>query len=174
MDLVFLHGPPAVGKLTVARALAARTGLKLFHNHLVLDAVTAVFDFRTAGYLRLRESIWLDVFAAAATEDVSLIFTFVPETTLSPDFPWRVEETVGKAGGRTRFIALTCDIAEQDARIDAPSRAEYAKLRSLEAMRDLRAQGWLDYPMPRPELTVDTGRLAPEEAATVIAAALGL
>ena len=54
MDLVFLFGPPAVGKLTVARAPAARTGLKLFHNHLVLDAITAVFDFKSPAYLRLR------------------------------------------------------------------------------------------------------------------------
>ena len=65
MDLVFLHGPPAVGKLTVATALAARTGLKLFHNHLVLDAITAVFDFRSPGFLHLREALWLEVFATA-------------------------------------------------------------------------------------------------------------
>ena len=86
MDLVFLHGPPAVGKLTVARALAARTGLRLFHNHLVLDAITAVFDFRSRGFIDLRESIWLDVFGTAAREGVSLIFTFVPETTLATSF----------------------------------------------------------------------------------------
>jgi replication-associated recombination protein RarA len=57
MDLVMLYGPPAVGKLTIAQALTARTGLKLFHNHLVLDAITAVFEFRSPTYLRLREAI---------------------------------------------------------------------------------------------------------------------
>jgi hypothetical protein len=174
MDLVFLHGPPAVGKLTVARALAARTGLKLFHNHLVLDAVTAVFEFRSPGYVRLRESIWLDVFEAAAREGVSLVFTFVPETTLSPDFPWRVNRRVEAAGGRVRFVALICPIDNLDARIAAPSRAEFAKLRDVGQMRELREQGWLDYPMPPPELTVDTAALSPDEAAAAIQSELSL
>ncbi len=34
MQLVFLYGPPGVGKLTVGNALSALTGYKLFHNHL--------------------------------------------------------------------------------------------------------------------------------------------
>lgn len=174
MDLVFLHGPPAVGKLTVARALAAHTGLKLFHNHLVLDAVTAVFDFKTPGYIQLRESIWLDVFAVAARENVSLIFTFVPETSLAPGFPDRVRAAVESAGGRLRLVALTTNEATLDARLNAPSRAEFAKLKDLAQMRALRAQGWLDYAMPPSELTLDTAKLSPDEAATLIAKALQL
>ena len=39
MKLVILYGPPGVGKLTVGRELAARTGFKLFHNHLTVDLV---------------------------------------------------------------------------------------------------------------------------------------
>ena len=174
MNLVFLHGPPAVGKLTVARALAARTGLKLFHNHLVLDAVTAVFDFKTPGYLQLRESIWLDVFAVAAREKVSLIFTFVPETSLAADFVDRIRAAVEAGGGRLRLVALTSDEPTLDARLNAPSRAEFAKLKDIAQMRDLRAQGWLNYAMPPSELTIDTGKLSPDEAATAIAAGLAL
>jgi hypothetical protein len=41
-------------------------------------------------------------------------------------------------------------------------------------MRDLRARGWLDYAMPAPELTLDTGETAPEAAARRIAEFLGL
>jgi adenylate kinase family enzyme len=35
--LVFIVGPPAVGKMTVGYELAQRTGLKLFHNHHTID-----------------------------------------------------------------------------------------------------------------------------------------
>ncbi len=45
MRLVFIYGPPAVGKLTVARELGRLTGLAVFDNHLSIDAVRPVFDF---------------------------------------------------------------------------------------------------------------------------------
>ena len=174
MNLVFLYGPPAVGKLTVARALAARTGLKLFHNHLVLDAITALFDYPTPPYVRLRESLWLQMFQAAAAEDVSLVFTFMPEISVAPGFPDRVRDAILPHGGRLRLVELTCPIIVQDTRLDAPSRADFAKLRDLDVMRDLRANGWLDYPMPPAELTVDTGSLSPDEAAELIQRGLTL
>jgi len=42
MELLFIYGPAAVGKLTVARELAKLTGFRLFHNHLTVDAVMAL------------------------------------------------------------------------------------------------------------------------------------
>jgi shikimate kinase len=48
--LVFIVGPPAVGKMTVGYELAAQTGLKLFHNHqtieLVLELTKPTFHLR--------------------------------------------------------------------------------------------------------------------------------
>ena len=43
MELIFLHGTAAAGKLTTARALEAMLGYPVFHNHLVVDALTTVF-----------------------------------------------------------------------------------------------------------------------------------
>ena len=44
MQLVWLHGPPAAGKLTVAKALQSNHGFKLFHNHLAVDLSMAIYD----------------------------------------------------------------------------------------------------------------------------------
>jgi len=44
MQLIWLHGAPAVGKLTVAKALQQHHGCKLFHNHLAVDLSLAIYD----------------------------------------------------------------------------------------------------------------------------------
>ena len=45
VKLVFLHGLPGVGKLTVARELAQLTGYKLFHTTTsAVDLVGSVFE----------------------------------------------------------------------------------------------------------------------------------
>ena len=42
MRLVFIHGPAARGKLTVAKELARLIDFRLFHNHLTVDFVAAL------------------------------------------------------------------------------------------------------------------------------------
>jgi hypothetical protein len=175
MQLIFLYGPAAAGKLTVGRALAARTGLPLFHNHLIVDALLAVFPFGSPEFVRLREQFWLEAFAAAATTGQSLIFTFAPEPTVAPDFPQRVAKLVASKGGRVDFIALTLDAAEQERRLVLASRAEYRKLDSVALLRELRAQ--FDAclaAMPVPDLTIDTEAMQPDAAAALIAERLAL
>ncbi|HEY8290037.1 MAG TPA: shikimate kinase [Acetobacteraceae bacterium] len=170
MKLVFIHGPPASGKLTIGRELAKRTGFPLFHNHLVVDAVMAVFPFGSGGFVRLRERWWLEMFREAAEAGRSLIFTFQPEPTVASDFPARVRRTVADAGGRTVFIRLTLSPEGQDARVSTPSRSAFGKLRSVDMLRALRL-GFeaAEAAMPEPELTIDTAEIDPEAAAAVIA-----
>src|ERR1700749_1982483 len=117
MHLIFIYGPIASGKLTIARELASRTGMSLFHNHLVVDAVGAVFPFGSKAFVRLREQFWLSVFEAAAQNGCSLIFTFVPEPTVDPAFPERVRELVRSAGGEVTFVELVISREEQERRL---------------------------------------------------------
>ena len=76
--LVFIVGPPAVGKMTVGHELAQRTGLRLFHNHHTIDLVLPFFEFGTPPFSRLvgefRRRIFEEV---AASELPGLIFTYV-------------------------------------------------------------------------------------------------
>jgi chloramphenicol 3-O-phosphotransferase len=173
MDLVFLYGPPASGKLTIGRALAELTELPLFHNHLVVDTVASVFPFGSPEFVRLREHFWLEMLRAAVSAGRSLIFTFAPEPTVATDFPARVQAIVQAAGGSTLFVALTLSDAEQEKRVDAASRAEFGKLRSVELLRTLQADFAASMAaMPPPDLLLDTGAIAPDEAARAIADAL--
>lgn len=174
MKLVFIHGPAASGKLTVARELAALTGLPLFHNHLVVDALLAVFPFGSPAFVELREAMWIDVFSAAAAERRSLIFTFHPEASVAPDFPERVVALVEAAGGGVDFVALTCAAEVVEARIEAASRRASGKLSSLAQLRELEAEGAFAYPPLPAAVTVDTGVTAPGDAAQHIRDALNL
>ena len=169
MDLVFIHGPAAAGKLTVARELSRMTGLRLFHNHLTVDAVTAVFDFGTEPFVLLREQIWLSVFREAARRNASLIFTFTPEQTVRPSFIRDTLDAVESAGGRVLFVQLTCPIDELERRIVHPSRREFGKLRSLEEFRELNQTGAFEYPkLPDSGLSIDTSQTSLTEAAARI------
>ncbi|WP_447765020.1 shikimate kinase [Sphingopyxis panaciterrae] len=175
MRLVFIHGPAASGKLTVARELAALTGLPLFHNHLIVDALLAVFPFGSAAFVDLREAMWLDVFRAAAAEERSLIFTFHPEASVAPDFPARVAALVESAGGRVDFVALACAAEIVEARVEAASRRASGKLSSLALLRELEAKGAFAYPpLPPPAIAIDTGVTEPGDAVRRICDALEL
>src|SRR5918998_3060399 len=100
MNLIFLHGLPGVGKLTVARELARLAGYRLFHNHLTVDLVESVFEFGSAPFVELREQTWLSVFGRAAEERLpGLVFTFVFERTVREDFVGRVLDEVESRGG---------------------------------------------------------------------------
>jgi hypothetical protein len=170
MQLVFIHGPAACGKFTVASEFAALSGMRLFHNHLTVDLVASLFDFGSEPFVRLRESIWLDAFREAAAQRRSLVFTFNPEATVQPDFPDRTCETVRAEGGEVVFVELTCSEEEIEARIENESRAKFGKLRSLSRYRELRDAGAFSYPaLPEAALVLDTGSLAPRDAAERIA-----
>jgi len=176
MNLIFIYGKPATGKLTVARELAKLTGYKLFHNHLTVDLLLAVFEFGSKPFVELREQIWLSVFQRAAKERLpGLIFTFAPETTVQPDFVNRALDAVEPAGSRVRFVELTCEMAEVYRRIDNKSRHQSGKITSHEVYEKLEAAGvFATSHMPKADVTLDTGKLKPAEAAQKIAKELRL
>ena len=55
MKLIFLHGEPASGKLTVARALLRLVPGRLMENHAAIDFARTLFDFGAPGFWELVE-----------------------------------------------------------------------------------------------------------------------
>lgn len=175
MRIIFIHGPVASGKLTIARELAARAGLPLFHNHMVVDTLLSVFPFGSDAFVRLREAMWNQVFDAALAEGRSLIFTFAPERTVAPDFPARLAARMAAGGGRVDFVAINCAPEVQRQRMENASRQASGKLSSAALFDELAAGGAFDYPdLPPAVVTVDSALMTAEEAARMIAEGLGL
>src|SRR5882724_8680499 len=168
MKLVFLHGAPAVGKLTVARELAMRTGFRLFHNHLTVDLVSSLFSFGSEPFVLLREQIWLAAFAEAARNNVSLIFTFNPERTVRERFIQDTLDVVGLAGGEVIFVELTCTAEELERRIEDASRKEFGKLASIEQYRSLKDAGAFQFPNLPNGISLDTTNQPATDTAELI------
>lgn len=168
MELIFLHGAAASGKLTIARALENLLGYPVFHNHLVVDALTTVFPFGSEPFVRLREEFWLQVFTDSARINRSFTFTFAPEATVLPGFPARARARVETSGGRVYFVRLLVSASEQDRRIGNEDRKQFHKLSDLNTLRRLRndRHGIEEPPV---DLEVDTETTSAEESAALIA-----
>jgi hypothetical protein len=176
MKLLFIYGLPATGKLSVAKELAAMTGFKLFHNHLVIDALLPVFEFGSRPFIELREEFWLSTFRQACRHRLpGLVFTFAPEPTVRAEFVQNATQVVEVEGGEIIFVQLTCPLPELKARLANPSRIGYGKLTSIPLFEQLYADGIFDCShMPVPRVTLDTSLYSPAESARRIARALGL
>jgi hypothetical protein len=175
MKLIFIWGPTASGKLTIARALSAQTGITLFHNHLVVDALLERFQFGDPEFVRLREAMWMTVFETAARAGKSLAFTFQPEPTVAAGFAGRVRAVVEEAGGDVKFVRLTVSRNEQEQRIGAGSRKAFRKMTSVALLRALRADfERCEAEMPPADVTIDTEAELPNSAARRLAGAFGL
>ena len=169
MNLVFIYGPPGVGKLSVARELARSTGYRLFDNHVSIACAQSVFDFGTKPFWKIVGGVRDMVFEEAAANGVSLIFTFVYE---HPQDASHVEHRCGffeARGGRALLVRLFCEREELERRLPRPDRARAGKLASLDTLRELLERSDLFSAVPgRESLEIDNTGLAPEEVARLI------
>ena len=169
MKLIFLHGLPGVGKLTVAREVARLTGYRLFDNHVSIRCVSPVFDFGTKPFGKVVSAIRTAVFEEAAREGVSLVFTFVYSHPQDSTFVERACRLVESHGGRALLVRLACAPEELKRRLPRAGRAEAGKLASLETFGGLLERHDLFSPVAgRESLEIDNTALAPEEVARLI------
>ena len=137
--LLFVVGPPAVGKMSVGQAIAERTGLRLFHNHIAIELALRYFDFGTAAFRRIDGAIRRLVIEEVAASDLpGLVFTYVWAFNLPGD--QAVVEEYAKPfrdrGARVLFVELEAPQAERLKRTADESRlAEKPSRRDLEAAR---------------------------------------
>jgi hypothetical protein len=85
VTLLFVFGPPAVGKMTVGRAIADASDFRLFHNHHIIEPLLDVFEFETPEFQRLMNEFRQRVLEEAAAADVDLVFTLVWALDLPED-----------------------------------------------------------------------------------------
>ena len=76
-ELVVLFGPPAVGKMTVGRAVCAASDFRLFHNHHTIEPLHEIFGQSSPVFGILNAEFRRRVIEEAAAHDVRLVVTTV-------------------------------------------------------------------------------------------------
>ena len=177
MKLVLLIGNSAVGKMTVGQELMKLTGLRLFHNHMMIEPVLDIFGaFRGETILKLREVIFQDF---AKSDNKGMIHTIMWAFDMPSDWDYvrHVSDIFREQGGEVYYVEL---VAPQEIRLQrnetANRLAHKASKRDLEAsrarlLRDDAKYRCVSNPGEIPfenYLRIDNSYLSPETVATMI------
>lgn len=170
MKLIFIYGSPAVGKLTVANEIARKTGFKVFHNHLSINAIEPIFEFGSKPFKKLIDLIRVETIAEAARVGQNLIYTFCYAKGADDAHVEKITKVVEDAGGEVCFVLLKADRKELDRRVVENSRKKMGKAKTVEMMDFFHETYDLLSPVPhRESLIIDNTNLsAPETARKII------
>lgn len=191
-ELVVVIGPPAVGKMTVGRAICAASDFRLFHNHHTIEPLAEIFGWGAPAFDALKDDLRVRVIEAAAEHGVRLVFTFVWPVDLEEDA--RIVLTYlapyVDRGLPISFVELYADLETrlvrnvQPDRIAAkPTKADLvwsdAHVRESDATYRMNTDP--DDPTSpaddvlrhHPHLRLDTSELSPDESARRVLAWLG-
>lgn len=178
--LYLLQGPPAVGKLTLARELDRRTGAIVVDNHLVNNAVFVPMGLgrdsdvtlEQTDALRDRVREVVHEATAAAPASLSHVFTFwLPDSPENAEHAQRLRDLADRRGVRFVPVWLTASREALLARVSAPERAERSKLVDPEILSELLEMPQL--PAPPEAVILDLEDITPARAVDELLAALG-
>lgn len=174
--MVFLYGPPAVGKLTVAKELSNLTGFRFFINHQASDPVRSILDFENdpTTFRRISNDVKNLILEKAVDMNLpGLIMTFCYSR---PDSDYNLRDTMGllkrKGGVETYFSQLDCIDEELFKRVQDPSRKMYSvkKLSNVKELKEAMSKFGFREKIPYVQsLYVDTTNMSPRETAEAIA-----
>ncbi|MDR7252644.1 hypothetical protein J2X46_001620 [Nocardioides sp. BE266] len=187
-ELIVLFGPPAVGKMTVGRAVCEASDFRMFHNHHTIEPLHEVFGQQSPAFRTLNGEFRRRVIEEAAANDVRLVFTTVWNLAGERDADY-FRELVAPYTDRglpVRFVELYADLGTRLARNDGADRlaakpskrdlaASEAHVREQEVAFTMNTSPDISLPADRvladfPHLRLDTTHLAPAEAAARILA----
>ena len=168
MKLLLLHGDPASGKYTVAKAVLKLVNGRLFDNHVAINFARSIYDFGHPGFWPLVFEVRYAALESAARMGEPLLVTTL--SYVDPDdrgYLERYEAAMGP-GAEILPVFLHCPEQELEKRIGSSDRAARGKLTSIDMLRNFIRRKPAA-PIPRPGcMTIDTSVTAPEATARQI------
>ena len=170
MKLIFIYGPPASGKLTIAKELSRLTEIPLFHNHITFDLAKRVYELWSNEFFKYCEELRLDVFERAINAgNEAMIFTFCFNYPDDLEFIEKTISAVEKNNGSVCFTQLKSSKETLEKRVVNDDRKKYAKLSSVEELRDFLNKYDPFRIIPGSNsLVIKTDKTSPSEAACLV------
>ncbi len=175
MKLVVLHGPPASGKFTIAKALEAQIGARVFHNHLTLDVAKPLFEFGTQAFWELVVDLRLTCLTALMRHGTgTVIWTWCYDHPSDLKFFEQIERIAYAEHAALIPVYLQCSVEELERRVSAPSRHEMRKLTSVTGLHKTLSR-WNCVAIPRDNcVVVRTDERSPSQCTKDIIERVGL
>lgn len=171
MKLVFLYGPPAVGKLTVAQELHNKLGYKLLYNHMIINLIDNLFPFHNPSRRKLTREFRIRIIEEAIENNLNLIVT--AGTAGSPtlfDYFAELIQLVESKGGQVYMVHLTADNETLLERVEDDFRKQHGKNFGKKEMQELISKYTIlfDKFSKKEHITIDTRKYSPQESAEKI------
>lgn len=183
MKLVVLIGDAAVGKMTVGQELMKQTGLRLFHNHMMIEPVIEIFGhFNGQVTQQLREVIFREF---VKSDNKGMIFTFMWAFDMQSDWDYinHVTDIFKEQGAEVYYAEL---VAPQHIRLQRnetanrllhkPSKRDLAvsRERVLRDDSNYRCESLTGEIPFENYIKIDNSNLAPDVVAAMIRDQFGL
>lgn len=167
MRLILLYGPPAVGKLTVAKELSKITRISLLHSHMILNDIAQIFGYDNPIRRKLEFEFKTRIMEEAVDEDRDIITTG-SITRDNIHYYDSLIKLVNEKRGKVFLIRFTADKETLLERVKHESRGQ--KINSAEKLEEFFEK----YPEnlekfgEGEQLIIDTTKLSPGESAEQI------
>ena len=177
MKLVIIVGSGAVGKMTVGQTLMKKTGLRLFHNHMMIEPVIEIFGkYNGKAVMKLRKVIFEELLES----DVKgVIFTYMWAFDQQADWDYilGVSDMFEAKGAEVIWVEL---VAPQEIRLERNNTENRLKnkaskrnlefstnciLREDSNYRLVSNDGELNF---KNYIKIDNSKLEPDEVANMI------
>jgi hypothetical protein len=172
--IIYLVGPPGVGKYTVGRLLADQLGCKLVDNHVWLNPIFSLLE--QDGVTPLPGAVWplvaqvrsavLHTIGTVSPPLWNFIFTHAAiHDTAELDIFWAIETLAKQRGADMIVVRLSCSNADELARrVVMPERRDRMKERDVVAARRNALLPTLNPGHPR-TISIETTGLTPGDVA---------
>ncbi|OGT73578.1 MAG: hypothetical protein A3H44_11890 [Gammaproteobacteria bacterium RIFCSPLOWO2_02_FULL_57_10] len=164
MKLVWIHGAPAAGKLTVAKVLKQNFGFKLLHNHLAVDMCLAIYEkFGDRDFHDFADSLRRDVIVKAKQLGVEkLVMTYMVCGEKDLDAITQYLEFFDQHGIEVFPVHLSPKVDVLLSRVEAADRQRSSKMSNRDKLKDLLTCTRFLPIQHHNLLVIDNSELAPE------------